>query len=321
MRSALGRGGEFDRIRAIAVRLGDRAAPLGDDCAVIPEGPGSLVTSVDQAVEDVHFRLDWLSLEEIGFRAASGALSDLAAAGARCIGLLAAVRAPSRSTPEEPARLVEGIGEAVRGAGGQVLGGDLGVSDRWSIVTTVFGRAHRVMSRRGARPGDGLWVTGSLGGARAAVSAWRQGREPDRHARTAFARPPGRLAAGQWLAASGATAMIDLSDGLAGDAGHLAAASGVELVIELERLPILPEVLREAQANRVTPEEFAAAGGEDYELLVALPATFSLDQAERCLLETGTRLSRIGQVRTGSGTTLLLEGRAVMVRSYDHFAG
>jgi thiamine-monophosphate kinase len=319
--SALGRGGEFDRIRAIEARLGDRAGPLGDDCAVIPDEPGTLVTSVDQAMEETHFRRAWLSLEEIGWRAASAALSDLAAAGARCVGLLAAVRAPRSAAPEDGAALMAGMGDAVLAVGGKVLGGDLGASDRWSIVTTVFGRAGRLMSRRGARPGDQLWVTGSLGGARAAMMTWTEGREPDRYTRTAFAHPTPRLKAGQWLAAHDATAMIDLSDGLAGDAGHLAAASGVELIIELERLPLLPEVAPVAEAAGVTPEEFAASGGEDYELLVTLPPMFSLDDAERCLRETGTRLSRIGRVERGGDVILLLEGRPVELLSYDHFAG
>ena len=108
---------------------------------------------------------------------------------------------------------------------------------------------------------------------------------------------------------------------MAGDAGHLAAASGVELIIELERLPLLPEVAPVAEAAGVTPEEFAASGGEDYELLVTLPPMFSLDEAERCLRETGTRLSRIGRVERGGDVILLLEGRPVELLSYDHFAG
>ena len=317
---ALGRGGEFDRIRAIAARLGERAGPLGDDCVRLPDEPGTLVASTDQSVEGVHFRREWLSLQDIGWRSATAALSDLGAAGARCVGLLAAVNAPRDSTPEEIAELLSGMGDAVDAVDGKVLGGDLGASDRWSITTTVFGRAAIPMSRRGARPGDAVWVTGSLGGARAAVAAWQAGRDPDPFTRQAFARPSARLTAGRWLAAHHASAMIDLSDGLAGDAGHLAAASGVEIVIELERLPVLPEVAPEAKALNLEPEVFAAKGGEDYELLVCLPAAFGLDDGERFLTETGTRLSRIGQVRAGHGTRLTLDGHPIVVQSYDHFA-
>lgn len=320
MEVSLGPGGEFDRIRAIAARLGDRAAGLGNDCAVLPEEPGLLVTSVDQNIEGVHFQREWLTLEELGWRAATAALSDLAAAGASCTGLLAAVSAPRGTDAEAIARLLEGVGDAVAAAGGRVLGGDLSASDRWSTAITVFGRAAREVGRGGARPGDTVWVTGSLGGARAASAAWLHGRIPDPHARKAFVHPNARLAAGQWLAARGATAMIDLSDGLAGDAGHLAAASGVEIAIELERLPVLPEVLAEARAAGEEPEIFAAQGGEDYELLVCLPSRLTLDLAEQCLLETGTRLSRVGQVLPGAGARLTLEGRPVILESYDHFA-
>jgi thiamine-monophosphate kinase len=152
------------------------------------------------------------------------------------------------------------------------------------------------------------------------VAAWKAGREPDQFARQAFARPAARLAAGRWLAAHGAHAMIDLSDGLAGDAGHLAAASAVEIAIELDRLPMLPEVASEAAAVGLEPEVFAAQGGEDYQLLVCLPPAFTLDDGERCLAETGTRLSRIGQVHAGEGTRLTLDGHSIVVQSYDHFA-
>src|SRR5690606_8898779 len=135
-------------------------------------------------------------------------------------------------------------------------------------------RAVHLVRRTGARPGDGLWVSGALGGARAALAAWEDGRQPDARAREAFARPAPRLALGAWLAAAGAHAMLDLSDGLAGDARHLAAASGVRIAVELERVPLHHAVHAEAERARKAPARFAAEGGEDYELLAALPATF-----------------------------------------------
>ncbi|HEX9894528.1 MAG TPA: thiamine-phosphate kinase, partial [Gemmatimonadales bacterium] len=265
------------------------------------------------------FRRDWISLEETGWRAATAALSDLAAAGARCVGVLAAVTAPRSSSVDEVTSMLEGVGTAVAAGGGVVLGGDLGASDRWAIAVTVFGRAAHPMSRRGARPGDMVWVTGSLGGARAATTAWLNRRIPEPYARSAFAHPTARLAAGRWLAGHGATAMIDLSDGLAGDAAHLAVASGVAIHIELERLPVLPEVWPEAKAAGEEPEVFAARGGEDYELLACLPPSFTLDDAARCLVDTGTRLSRVGRMGDGTGVRLTLVGRPVLIQGYDHF--
>src|SRR2546423_735499 len=166
-------------------------------------------------------------------------------------------------------QIMAGVGAAARSVGASVLGGDLVRSPRYLVDVCVLGVAERPVRRSGARPGDGLWVTGRLGGAGLALAALRagRGRRGGRLApalRRRFARPTPRIAAGRWLARRGARAMIDISDGLAGDAGHLAAASGVGVAIELERVPCWPGV---------TP--FAAVrSGEEYELLVAMPRRF-----------------------------------------------
>lgn len=307
--STLGPGPEFDRIRAIAAALGPLAAGLGDDCAVIPDAPGTLVASTDTSVAGVHFRLDWISLEEAGYRSAASAISDLAAAGASVTGLLAAVSAPRAATPGELASFMRGVGAVLESTGGVVMGGDLTGGDRWSATITVLGRADRVMRRSGARAGDGVWVTGSLGGPRAAVQAWLAEAIPEAAARDAFVRPVPRVAAGAWLANRGATAMMDVSDGLAGDAGHLAAASGVRIEIELDRLPVHPSVHAPDRAL------FAAAGGEDYELLVCLPPSFAKSEVP------GAQLTRIGAVVEGQGVGLLRNGQAVALPpGYNHFA-
>jgi thiamine-monophosphate kinase len=219
----LGPGSEFDRIRAIAHVLGDRAGELGDDCAVLSRPEGSLVISTDLSIEGHHFRREWLTPEEIGWRAAAAGLSDLAAEGAAPIGVLASVAVP-RGEANATERIMAGVGSVAAEVGGRVLGGDLSAGPFVIIDVTAVGHTDRAVTRSGARPGDGLWVTGRLGGARAALDAWREGREPDGSARERFARPAPRIVAGQWLSARGARAMIDVSDGLAGDAAHLAAA-------------------------------------------------------------------------------------------------
>ena len=315
----LGPGREFDRIRAIAVRLGAAAPHLGDDCAVLPEGEGRLVVSTDLSVEAVHFRRDWLTQEEIGYRAATAALSDLAAAGASCIGLLAAVSSPHDSPAADLVALMAGVGDAVATVGGSVLGGDLTAAPQWIISITVIGRARRPMSRHGAAPGDGLWVTGALGGARAALVTWQAGRTPDVGSRAAFARPVARIGAGQWLAAHGARAMMDVSDGMAGDVGHLAAASGVAIDLRLESLPRHPTVEAAAKLTCIAPEALAAEGGEDYEILVALPPSFTEADAAACLRDCGVPLTRIGDARAGEGVRLLLRGEPIVLHGYDHF--
>lgn len=317
---ALGPGREFDLIRRIAGTLGDRARELGDDCAVIPEGPGQLVTSLDSAVEGVHFRREWLTHEEIGYRACAGALSDLAAAAATPAGLLVALTLPAGVTEEEVAALMAGVGRAGDWAGAPLLGGDLSAGPVLSLCVSVFGWAARVPGRGGAGVGDGVWVTGELGGARAALECWERKLEPDPASRAAFAHPTPRIGAGRWLEAHGATAMLDLSDGLAGDARHLAAASGVRVEVDLSRIPRHPGVDQASALAGERAEVFAARGGEDYELLVTLPSSFGESDCTAFQAANRLRLTRIGDVSEGAGARLLLEGAEVPVVGYDHFA-
>jgi len=305
-------GSEFDRIRAIAAALGSRARELGNDTALVKVGETTVALSSDVSVEGVHFRREWLSLEEIGWRAAAAALSDLAAAGAEVVGVLAALTVPAGEGQDTFVSLMNGVGAATEAAGGKVLGGDLSRGDAISLAITVMGSAAHPMRRTGARPGDGVWVTGELGGARAALTAFIAGREPEAAARQRFARPEPRIAAGRWLASEGAHAMLDLSDGLAGDAGHLAAASGVAVRIELERIPAHRSVAAEAARAGEPAAVFAAKGGEDYELLVALPADFAGGQ--------GFTLTRVGEIRPGAGLRLEQDGAPVVLAGYEHFA-
>lgn len=304
----LGPGPEFDRIRAIAATLGGAASGLGDDCALIPLAEGFLALSVDTSVEGVHFRRDWLSLEEIGWRAAAAALSDLAAEGAEANGIAVAVTAPNAATEADVATLMRGAGAAAQAVGATVQGGDLTAGPVWSVAATVWGKVTRPVTRAGARAGDHLWVTGTLGGARLALAGWLAGTRPEGATRTAFARPEPRIAAGGWLGAHGATAMLDLSDGLGADAPHLAAASGVALNIPLEAVPL---------AVGVSDPAFAAEGGEDYELLVTLPRDF--DGADAFHHATGLPLTRVGAVRAGSGVTFTRNGQEIALAGFQHF--
>lgn len=318
--SALGPGREFDRIRQILTRLGPLASGVGDDCAVLPEAPGRLVASTDLAIEGRHFRREWLSLEEIGWRATAAALSDLAAEGARPVGALVSLGAPSEAEDASVVAVMEGVGKALGSVGGALLGGDLSAADQWIINVTVFGRAERPVTRVGARPGDGLWVSGQLGGARSALAQWGAGREPDVESRRAFAHPLPRVDLGVALARSGARAMLDLSDGLGGDAGHLAAASGVSLAITLDLIPLAPGAASGGELEGVPAAVFAGQGGEDYELLAALPAEFGAEQAYALVSTTGVPLTRIGDVMAGAGVRFRLRGSEVRLAGFDHFA-
>jgi thiamine-monophosphate kinase len=317
---ALGPGPEFDRIRAVADALGSRAAGLGDDCARLAPGPGTLAVSTDASVEGVHFRLDWIGLREAGWRATAAALSDLAAAGAEPAGVLAAVVVPVAAGEAELVELMLGVGDAAAAAGAVVVGGDLARAESgWTVAVTVLGWSAAVPGRAGALVGDGLWVTGVLGGAGAALEAWRRGEIPDPAARTAFAHPVPRIAAGRWLATHGARAMLDLSDGLGSDAAHLAAASAVALDLELELVPVHPAAIAAARRLDQPVQQFAAEAGEDYELLVALPEEFGEPDARAFERECGVALTRIGRAARGHGVRARLAGRPLALRGYDHF--
>lgn len=316
--SALGGdgGGEFDRIREIVSALGTAASGIGDDAGLIPHGEGQLVVSTDVSVEGIHFRSTWLSPREIGWRATAAALSDMAAMGASATGVVVAITIPSGSPDDLATECMRGVGDAALAVGAKVIGGDLSGGAVLSLAVTVFGAAAHPVWRNGATPGDELWVTGTLGGSRAGLLALQWGGEVPPGARLAFAHPVPRITAGIWLASQGATAMLDLSDGLAGDAEHLAAASGVALVIDLAALPIHPSVHRMAATVGRSFSEFAAVGGEDYELLVAMPAGWRPTQDPEAW--TGVGLTRIGQVEAGEGVRLMQGGEVRALSGFRH---
>jgi thiamine-monophosphate kinase len=312
----LGPGREFDLLQEIFDRLGPVANGLGDDCALIDVGGRTLALSIDASVEDVHFRTDWLSFEEIGWRATAAALSDLAAVGATPIGALVSLGVMGSGKREtgsvDPVlEIMGGVGACVASVGAKVLGGDLLRSEKYLVDVAVIGTVDRAVRRGGAQAGDGLWVTGALGAAGTALEALKKKKPLSTSLRARFAHPEPRISAGRWLAVHGATAMIDISDGLAGDAAHLAAASNLALDLSLERIPCWPGV-----------EPLAAVGsGEEYELLVALPGEFHERDAAEFHANVRLSLTRVGSCLAGTGVRFLDRGRPVEVPAgWDHFA-
>lgn len=307
----LGGGREFDAIRTLLARWGDtHAAGIGDDAATlgVPRGE-QLVVSVDAAVEDRHFRRGWLTSREIGYRAVAAALSDLAAMAAQPLGVLVALSV-SDAWRGELAAIADGIGEAVAMAGTRVVGGNTSAASELSITTTVLGSAYSVLRRDGLSVGDALYVTGAFGGPGAALHALRAGTAVDAAHRNRFAHPLPRLHEARWLADRGATAAIDVSDGLVADLGHLAAASAVRIEIDLDVLPVV---------DGVSPVE-AAASGEEYELIVgSRSAGF---ECRSFAARFGIPLTRIGRVSGGASEVVLTQRhrRVANPGGYDHLS-
>jgi thiamine-monophosphate kinase len=288
------------------------AVPSGDDAAVtVPKG--ATVTSVDSLVDGVHFRRQTSPLRSVGRKALGVALSDLAAMGAAPGEAYVQLGVPDDLDEEGCLELGEGLAELAAEHEVAVLGGDVTRAPVLWVAITVVGHAdsaEQLVRRAGARPGDLLAVTGELGGAAAGLLLLDRPELADvvepavaDELRSRQREPQPRIAAGRALARAGATAMIDLSDGLGGDAGHVAAAGGVRLSIELERLPLQAGVHEVATAAGLDARDLATGRGEDYELLVALPPE-AADRAGGEVAATGLALTRIGAVEEGEGVLL-----------------
>ncbi len=266
----LSEAGEFGLLaelerRGLAQRIEHDAAQLA----------GGVIVTQDALIEGVHFRLDWISLRDLGFRAAAVNLSDLAASGAEAEALVVTLAAPAATELSDVLELYAGLNEP----GVPVVGGDTTEAPQLMLSVTAVGRSDRVPGRAGARPGDALVVTGPLG---AAGAAFRERR---------YVRPPLRLEEGRRLAQV-AHAMLDLSDGLAVDAAHIAHRSGCRLEIELERVRLAGEL-----------EDLGF--GEDYELLAATPNPLEFTVIGRCA--------------EGSGVVFTLNGEPYDLRGWEHF--
>jgi thiamine-monophosphate kinase len=295
--------------RALSARGGRVLRGPGDDAAVVRADGSVAVTSVDAMVENIHFRLDTHGPADVGHKALAAALSDLAAMGARTGEAYVALGLPAGFGEERALQLVQAMEQLAERTGTTIAGGDVVQAPELQLSVTVTGWADSedaLVYRDGARPGDLLGVTGEVGGSGAGLLLLERG-ERDGPLVQRHLRPEPRLAAGEAIAASGASAMIDVSDGIATDARHLSERSGVEISVNLDALPLAPGV---------SDPELAATAGEDFELLFTAPPD-RRDDIERAAGELP--VTWIGEVRAGSGLRLLAAGgRAVSLTGYEH---
>lgn len=323
-------GGESALIKRIAQRVGWASLPqpfhllqgIGDDAAVLQAGDQTLLWTADMLLEGVHFRLDWIDPASLGWKSLAVNLSDIAAMGGTPVGALLSLALPAERTGAWLDAFVDGLAECARAYGVALLGGDTNRAEHVVIDVSLLGIvAGQPVPRSGAQVGDWLLATGALGGSRAGLHALMAGDASAVDLAPHF-RPIPRLQVGALARELGATAMMDISDGLAADLPKLLRASGVGAVVYAAQVPVHPAAAHWTQAQGLDPIAFAVAGGEDYELLIAAPPHVAQRLLERVPAETGVPLAHIGEVIAAQEVWLQrADGRreSFAIGGWDHF--
>jgi thiamine-monophosphate kinase len=291
--------GELALVDAITARLGEPGRLLlgpGDDAAVVAAPDGRVVATTDVLVEGRHFKRDWSTARDVGARAAGANLADVAAMGAVPTALLVALAVPADREVEWVLDLADGLAEEAATAGTVVAGGDVVRSDVTTVSVTALGslEGRDPVTRSGARPGDLVAVAGRLGWAAAGLAVLSRGFRSPRALVDAYRRPAPPYAEGPRAATLGATAMVDVSDGLVADLGHVARASGVAVSVSSDAFHVPQEFRDTARALNADPLHWLLGGGDDHALAATFPPDVDLPMA----------WSVVGRVEQGDGVTV-----------------
>lgn len=319
--------GEFDLIARLAPLLDGEGEGVvighGDDAAVVLADKRGIVVTVDALVDGVHFRRDLSTYADIGWKAVAVSASDLAAMGARPRTAVTALCWPARLPADDAVDLYGGMRAACNRWGLTMVGGDTVQAEQLVVAVTAIGDIDpaAAVRRSGARPGDQVVVVGALGAAAAAIAQLDAGGEPDSDLLAAHRRPLALVAAGQILRAYGATALIDISDGLGADLGRICAASGVSARVRWRDLPVAARAEAAARGAGADPVATVVGGGEDFALLATLPPDRAGAAAAAAGQAEGVPAGVVGEIREGAGVTLVHDDgdRDITVLGYDHY--
>ena len=327
--------GEFALLARLQRRLKDADTQavvrgIGDDCAVLRPADGhDLLVTTDTQEEGVHFRRDWSTPEDIGWRCLAVNVSDIAAMGGEPLGAVVALSLPETLPVAFVEAMYDGMSALAESYACPIIGGNISKStERLSVTITVLGSTPQDAAayRASARAGDAIWVTGDLGGAKAGLEALIHPQAvsglPTDTVLTRYRRPRPRLLEAQFIRQHGAHSLIDLSDGLSSDLGHVCEASGVGAQLHAEHIPIGDETRRVARVLGLDPLTIALHGGEDFELCVTAPpeAAAPLERGYRHQFDCP--LSRIGTIQAGAGVMLRHPDgseQTLAAGGYDHF--
>ncbi|MQA14126.1 MAG: thiamine-phosphate kinase [Pseudonocardiaceae bacterium] len=306
--------GEFGLItRLTAGRVWPQATLLGpgDDAAVLAAPDGRVVACTDILVEGVHFRLDWSSPQQVGRKAVAANLADVAAMGAVCTALVVGLGCPAQTPVSTVDDIAAGMWEEAGRVGSGIVGGDVVTAEQLLVSVTALGdlQGRAAVTRAGAQPGDVLALCGRLGWAAAGTAVLGRGFRSPVAVVGAHRVPEPPYEAGPQAALAGATSMIDTSDGLLADAGHLAEASGVGIDVHSGKLTVAQRLVEVASALGADPRHWVLTGGEDHALVATFPAEVALPDG----------WTAIGEVRRGNG--IVVDGRPYEgPAGWDHFS-
>lgn len=306
----LGEFGLIARITAGRELPPDIQLGPGDDAAVLVAADGRVVVTTDVLVEGVHFRLDWSTPDQVGHKAVAANLADVAAMGAVPTALVVGLAVPGRTSIATVDGLAAGMWAEAEQAGAGIVGGDVVSSEQLVVSVTALGdlQGRAPVTRSGARPGDVLGLCGRLGWSAAGLAVLRRGLRSPLEVVAAHQVPQPPYSAGPQAASAGATAMIDVSDGLLADAGHLAEASGVGIGLDSSALPVAGPLVEVASTLGADALQWVLTGGEDHALLASFPAGVAMPQG----------WAELGVVREGRGVTV--DGAEVLPAGWQHFS-